>query len=131
MALRVADGAGLERRRLEATEAEVDDLCAVLDYVDDPGRLVDVRDRAVGMRYLHTEELSVATEAGDPFAVRDRAGRQRGDECAVAVVVTDVAPVFGVDDAVDLGILRRDIRLAEVDARVDDGDLDPGGGAEN
>src|SRR5512132_4282475 len=83
------------------------------------------------MRDLHAEELGVATETGNPFAVRDRAGRQRGDERAVAVVVTDVAPVLGVDDAVDLRILRRDVRLAEVDAGVDDGDLDPGGRAEN
>ena len=42
VALRVADGAGLERRRIEAAEAEVDDLGAVLDRVDDSGSLVDV-----------------------------------------------------------------------------------------
>jgi len=129
--LRIADGTGLERRRLESAKAEVDDLGSLLDGVDDPGRLVDVRDRAVGMRDLHAEELGVATEAGDPFAVGDRAGRQRGDERAVAVVVTDVAPVLEVDDAIDLRVLRRYVRLPEVDACVDDGDLDTGGRAEN
>jgi hypothetical protein len=93
--LRVAHGTGLERRRLESAEAEVDDLGSVLDGVDDPRRLVDVRDRAVRMRGLHAEQLGVATEASDPFAVRDRAGRQRGDERPVAVVVTYVASVLG------------------------------------
>src|SRR2546430_12940251 len=83
------------------------------------------------MRDLHAEQLGVAAEAGDPFAVRDRAGRQRGDERAVAVVVTDVGPVLGVDDAVDLRVLGGDVGLAKVDAGVDDGDLDLGGGAEN
>src|SRR5206468_5583177 len=35
MGLRVSDGARLERRRLGAAEAEVDDLRPVLDGVDD------------------------------------------------------------------------------------------------
>src|SRR6266566_6906084 len=83
------------------------------------------------MRNLNAEQLGVAAEAGDSFAVRDRSGCQRGDEGPVAVVVADVAAVLWMDDAVDLRVLSGDVRLAKVHAGVDDCNLEVGGGAEN
>src|SRR5205809_6867473 len=83
------------------------------------------------MGNLNAEQLGVAAEAGDSFAVRDGARRQRRDEGPVAVIVAGVAAVVGVDDAGDLRVLGSDVGLAEVDAGVNDGDLDLVGGAEN
>src|SRR5262249_59478539 len=74
--LRVPNRASLESRRVEAAEADVDDPGAVLNRVDDPCRLVNVRDRTVGVRDLDAHQLRVAPEAGDPLPVRDRARRK-------------------------------------------------------
>ena len=100
----------------------------MVDGVDDPGGLVDVADRAVVVGDLHAEEPRVAAEPGDPLAVRDRACRERRDEGAVPVVVADIVAVR-VHGAVDLRRLRGEVGLADVAAGVDDGDLDPRGGA--
>ena len=47
---RVLDRSLLERRGADAAEAEVDDLGAVVDRVDDRGRLVDVAEAARRLR---------------------------------------------------------------------------------
>src|SRR4051794_19887416 len=117
-ALGKANGAGLERRGIEATEAEVDDLRPVLDRVDDPGSLVDVADRTVPVRDLNAEQARISAEAGNAFAVRDRTCCERGHERPVTVEIADVLPVL-VDDAVDLGRLCREVGLPYVAAGVD------------
>ena len=126
---RVRDRVALDRRRPGAAEAEVDDPRAVVDRVHDPGRLVHVRERAVAGTRLDHEQLRVAAEAGDPVAVRHRPGRDRGDERAVAVVVAHVGGAGA--GVVRGGRLRREVGRGQVGARVDHGDADGRGGAED
>ncbi len=116
-------------RGLDAAEAEIDDLGALVDRVDDRGGLVDVGERAVGAARLHDQQPGVAAEAGDALAVRDRAGRERGDERAVAVTVADVGAA--VEDVVRRRDLGGEVGRGQVGAGVDDGDRDPAGGSEH
>ena len=78
---------------------------------------------------LHQEQLRIPAEAGDAVAVRDRAGCERGDECPMAVPVDDVGPA--VDEVPGLGVLRRNVRMRDVDSRIDDGDLDRARGSKD
>ena len=78
---------------------------------------------------LDDEELRVAAGAGDPVSVRHRAGGERGDERAVAVRVAHVdAPRARV---VRTRRFRGEIRCREIRARVDHGNPQSGGGAQD
>jgi hypothetical protein len=125
----VLDRAALGGGGLHAAEAEVDDSRAVVDGVDDGGRLVDVGERAIGAAGLHDEETSVAAEARDALAVRDRPGGDRGHEGAVTVPVAHVRRP--IHDAVRLGGLGAEIRSAQVGAGVHDRDRDRASGTED
>ena len=82
---RVVDGALLDRGGRRSAEAQVDDLGAVVDRIDDRRCLVDVAERAARAAGLHDHQACLAADAGDPVAVRRRSGGERGDEGAVAV----------------------------------------------
>src|SRR5205823_11798926 len=118
----VADRALLGRGARGAAEAHVDDLRAVIDRVDDCGRLVDVGDRAVRRRDLDGEQLRVASEARYTLGVRGRAGRQGRDEDAVTVVVRDVRRAAA--HAPRRGGFGGQVRGGDIRARIDDGDRD-------
>jgi hypothetical protein len=116
----VIDRIALDPRRQLAAEAQVDDPRAVVDRPDDSGGLVDDVEPAGAPVRLHDHQPRVAAEPGQPFAVRDRAGRDRGDERPVPDVVAcrDLAG----DHAVRQGRLRGEVGRAEIGARVHDRD---------
>ena len=126
---RIVDGALLDDRAAFAADAEVDDLGAVIDCVDDRGRLVDLGEHAVLAARLDDEELRVTAEPCDALVVGDRARGERGDEGSVAVQVTDVGPL--PHDVPGLRVLGGEIGMAHVGAGVDDRDLDAGGCAQH
>ncbi len=114
---RVVDRAPLDRGSRRAAEAEVDDLRAVVDRVDDRGGLVDVREGAARAACLHDHQPRLARDAGDAVPVRRRAGGESRHEGAVPVAVGDVR--LPLADAVGVRRLRAEIRCAEVGAGVD------------
>ena len=125
----IVDGALLDDRAALAADAEIDDFGAVVDRVDDRGRLVDLGEHAVLAARLDDEELRVAAEPCDAFVVGDGARGERGDEGPVAVQVTNVGPL--AHDVPGLRALGGEIGMAQVGAGVDDRDLDAGGCAQN
>ena len=113
----VVDRALLDRGRRRAAEAEIDDLRAVIDRVDDRGGFVDVREGAARTARLHDHQPRLAADACDPVPVRRRTCGEGGDEGAVAVGVLHVR--LPLADVVGPRRLRAEIGSAEIGAGVD------------
>ena len=107
-------------RVAKAAQADVDDACTVVDRPADRTRLRLDGDRPVGCHDLRDDELGRGREPGDPDVVVELRGDDPRNDRPVAAAVLRAA----ADEALRHSHVPGEIRMAEVDARVDHGDAD-------
>ena len=117
---RVVEGDAAPR----AAEGEVDHLRAVVGRPRDPVRHVEVAPGPGVIENLDRHDRRVPGDAGDADAVVRRRRCDAGDHCSVPLVVLRNRIV--VDEVVAGEHARREVGMVEVDAGVDDRDLDRG-----
>ena len=117
---RVVEGDAAPR----AAEGEVDHLRAVVGRPRDPVRDVEVAPGPGVIENLDRHDRRVPGDAGDADAVVRRRRCDAGDHCSVPLVVLRNRIV--VDEVVAGEHARREVGMVEVDAGVDDRDLDRG-----
>ena len=104
-------------------EAEVDHPGAAVDRPADRLGLCLEADRPVGSDDLGDQKLGREADAGDTLAVVERGADLTRDERSVPDRVLVPSPL---DEALRLDDAPGELRMARVDARVDDRDADGG-----
>src|SRR5207244_13233285 len=96
---------------------------AVIDGPDDPGCDHRVVAGSPGVENLDRHDRAAPADAGHALVVVRAGADDACDRCAVALVVGGIG--VRVDEVVAGGEGGPEIRLARVDAGVEDGDHDP------